>query len=56
MQQYASLAPVKICGDFNTALPVENKLVRNWFKQKPYNLHSAVLIGNNLVAVDILFN
>ena len=33
VDQYASIAPIKIIGDLNAQLPTSQKLAKNWFKQ-----------------------
>ena len=33
IDQYASIAPIKIIGDLNTPLPLSEKLSKNWYKQ-----------------------
>ena len=43
IDQYASIAPIKIIGDLNTPLPLSEKLSKNWYKQKNFNLYSSVL-------------
>ena len=57
---YASQAPIKILGDFNTQLPTSAKLSKNWHKQKGFNIYSALLYDfltyNDYTPGDLLFN
>ena len=56
---YAHLAPIKLVGDFNTQLPTDIKLGKNWFKKKGFSTYSHILYDfldhNNLMAVDLLY-
>ena len=58
VDQYASIAPIKIIGDLNTQLPTSQKLVKNWYKQGKFNLYSNILydflVYNDFVAADML--
>ena len=58
IDQYASIAPIKIIGDLNTPLPLSEKLSKNWYKQKNFNLYSSVLydflVFNDFIAADML--
>ena len=59
IDKYASLAPFKILGDFNTQLPISKKLNKFWYKEKGFTLYSSVLydflIHNNLTSADLHF-
>ena len=56
---YASQAPIKILGDFNTQLPTSAKLSKNWHKQKGFNIYSSLLYDflayNDYTSGDLLF-
>ena len=56
---YASIAPFKILGDFNTQLPISRKLNKNWHKQKGFTIYSSILydflVHNNLTSADLHF-
>ena len=57
---YASQAPIKLLGDFNTQLPKSAKLGKNWHKKKGFNTYSVLLYDfltyNNYTSGDLLFN
>ena len=58
IDQYASIAPIKIIGDLNTPLPLSEKLSKNWYKQKNFNSYSSILydflVFNDFIAADML--
>ena len=58
IDQYASIAPIKIIGDLNTQLPQSLKLQKNWHKQGNFNAYSNILynflVFNDFVVADML--
>ena len=60
LDQYAPVAPVKICGDFNAQLPHMNKLSPTWYKGRGFNTHSNILYnfitGNVLTVTDMYYS
>ena len=56
---FASVAPFKILGDFNTQLPITKKLSKNWHREKGFNIYSSILydfiVHNNLTSADLHF-
>ena len=59
VNNYVSLAPMKIFGDMNVKLPHKSNLHKNWFKGAGYNEHCQILydfiVSNKLVVADLLF-
>jgi hypothetical protein len=60
LDKYGSLAPIKLCGDFNAKLPVRTKLNKQWYKRNGYTKHSKLLYdflsANNLISCDLESN
>ena len=56
VDQYASIAPIKIIGDLNTQLPTSQKLAKNWHTQRKFSIYSKILydflVYNDFVAAD----
>lgn len=56
---FSCQASIKILGDFNTQLPLSNKLTTSWYKTRGFSLYSQILYdflaSNNLTAVDLLY-
>ena len=59
IDKFASSAPFKILGDFNTQLPISAKLNKRWHKEKGFTKYSSILYDflthNNLTSADLLF-
>ena len=59
LDQYTTIAPVKIVGDYNVQLPRCHDLSKNWHRLPGFNRHSAImydfLVSNDLTVVDFLF-
>ena len=59
IDKFASSAPFKILGDFNTQLPISAKLNQRWHKEKGFTKYSSILYDflthNNLTSLDLLF-
>ena len=57
--QYATIAPVKIVGDYNVQLPRCHDWSKNWHRLPGFNRHSATmydfLVSNDLAVVDFQF-
>ena len=58
IDQYASIAPIKIIGDLNTKLPTSHKLIKNWHRHDNFNVYSNILYDflcyNGLIAADLI--
>ena len=59
IDKYATLAPLKILGDFNVQLPRADKLSDRWFCKKGFNRHGSIaydfISANDLLVADFMY-
>ena len=43
IDEFGAMAPIKLCGDWNTSLPRMKSLANSWYKEKGFTYHSQIL-------------